>query len=120
MVATVCLGQPAFFLGTHCTDHGHAQRFGPLHRNQPNPTGGGMKQDGVTFLELVGAVEQILNRHPLQHHRRCRFKINAFRYLDCHAGRQIAHLGVRPGRSSRIGNPVTDLEILDATPDPGD
>ena len=51
-------------------DHGRAEVARPLAGDQPDAAGGRMDQHGVAGADLVGAPQQVLGGHALEHHRR--------------------------------------------------
>ena len=58
--------QRGLFVGADATDQARAQRFGPLAGDQPNSAGGGMEQEHLTRLHVVGLAQQVVHRQPFE------------------------------------------------------
>ena len=76
-----------------------------------------MEQDEVPGLHRIGAAEQELDRHALQHHSGGRLEIDRIRQLDQALGRVVAEGGIGAVRGRAIGDAVARLELGDAGPD---
>src|SRR5207302_4558152 len=68
----VGLRQRGFFVGADSADQGHAERAGPLARDQSHPACRGMEENGFAAFQREGLTKQILDREAFQHQRRRR------------------------------------------------
>ena len=117
MVAAMGLGEFGFLVAADGADDGRTQRLGPLARDEADPAGRGMEQDGVAFLDLVGLPDQVLGRHALEHHRGRLLIGDAVRQHDQAIRRHDPHLRIGALGAARIGNAITDLYVSDARTD---
>ncbi len=76
-----------------------------------------MEKDGVARLDPVGRAEQVLDRHPLQHHAGRLCIADGVGELDQAMRRNDALLGISTGRQSGIGDPVADRYFADTGAD---
>ena len=111
MVAAMVAGQFRFLPAADGADDGRAQMLGPLAKDQPDPAGGGVDQDGISFLDPVGLAQEVADSHTLEHHRRRGLVRDAGRNLHHPVGRDQAFLRIGAKRRGRIGHPVADLEV---------
>jgi hypothetical protein len=72
-----------------------------------------MEQHPLAGLHGKAAVQQVLHGHALQEHRRGLLVADPVGYLDQPACRQVAQVGVGPGRAAGIGHPVAHLDLGD-------
>ena len=70
-----------------------------------------MNEDGVTGLDFVGALEQILRGHALQHHRRTLLERKAIGQIHQAVGGHEAHFGVGADRPGGIGHAIALFDI---------
>ena len=117
MVAAMSLGEFGFLVAADGADDGRAQRLGPLARDEADPAGRGMEQDGVAFLDLVGLPDEVLGRHALEHHRGRLLIGDAVRQHDQAIRRHDPLLGIGAVGAARIGDAVADLHVGDARAD---
>jgi hypothetical protein len=92
-------------------DDGDAQRLGPLHRDQPDTPGSGVKEYRLAALQLVGPPEQVLHRHSLEHHGGRGFEVDGPRQL--HQDLRRHHAGFRIGsrRTACEGHAISHLHL---------
>ena len=116
VVRAMCYGELLLFFGRDNADDVGAEVFGPLTENEPDAAGGGMNDDHVTIAHAVGAMEQILRRHALQHHRRRLIGFDRVRQDDDPIGGHVATLGVG-SKDAAVGDTVTRLDVDHAAAD---
>ena len=68
MVRAMGTRQCGFGFRTHRPDHSRTQRLTPLAEDKTDPAGCCVNEDRVTPLHSIGLFQQVLRRHPLQHH----------------------------------------------------
>jgi hypothetical protein len=117
MIAAMSLRELRLLVIADGSDDGCAQRLGPLARDEANPTGCRMEQDGVAFLDHVGLPDEVLSRHALEHHRGRLLIGDAVRKHDQAIRRHDPHLRIGALRAARIGNAITDIYVGDAWAD---
>ena len=71
-----------------------------------------MEEDGLARLHRVGAAQEILHRHALEHHRRGGLVVDAVRDLDDVRGGHQADFGVSAHGRGGVGDAVADRQIL--------
>ncbi len=99
----------------------HAERLQPLAGDEPDASGRRMKDDGVARLHLVKALDQILDGHPLEHHRGGLLGRDAVGNLHDARRRDVARFTVAADRlqrrAARVDDAVAGLELGDAVAD---
>jgi hypothetical protein len=117
MITAMSLGEFGFLIAADGADDGCAQSLGPLARDQSNPAGSGMEQDGVAFLDLVGLPDEVLGGHALEHHRGRLLIGDAIRQHDQAIRRHDPLFGIGALGPTRVGDAVADLYVCDARTD---
>ena len=110
MVAAVGAGESGFFIAADGTDDGGAQVFRPLTKDRADAAGGGMNKNGITLLDAIGAADQIMGGHALEHHGGGLAIVDAVRQGDKAVRRYQPFLGVGARRQAGVGDPLADLE----------
>ena len=114
MIAAVGRGQLRLPVRAHGADHGRAEVLRPLTRDEPDAAGRGVDQDGVARLHLIGAVQQVVGSHALEHHGRGGLVGDVVGQGDQTVGRYQPGLGIGADRRCRIGDAVAGLDLADA------
>ena len=108
MVVAVVERQLPLLRGAGRADDRGAERLGPLAEEEPDTAGGRVtEQDGVGT-DVVDLSEQVLHRHPLEHHRGRDPLVDLVRQADESVRRDDHPLGVGPHRPASVGHPVAD------------
>ena len=110
VVAAELLGQCGFFRASGRADHGAVEGLGPLASQQPDTSGGGVKQKSLSSLKRICPVKQVLDRHALEHDRGRGFIANRRRQNDGNGCRKVAQFAVGSGRSGGISHAVAGME----------
>ena len=108
MRRTVRTGEFRLLLGRDHADDRRAEVLRPLAKDQPHAAGGGMHHDRVAGLHRIGAADQVLRRHALQHHRRGGLEIDAVGHLHQTVGGDHP-LGRIAAQRAGIGDAVAGL-----------
>ena len=95
----------------HSTDDRDAERLEPLHREQSDAAGSGGPQHGITGLDRIGLLDQILNRHALQHHGRALFEADGLRHLDQHTRRHHPRFRIGAVAATGISDAIACLDV---------
>jgi hypothetical protein len=98
--------QCGLFRRSHGPDDRRAQVVQPLAGDEADAPGGGMEQDRVTGLHVIGSANEVFGGHALEHHRRALLGIDGLGQLDQPVGGDHPRLGIGTGRSAGIGNAV--------------
>ncbi len=76
-----------------------------------------MEEDGVARPDPVGRAQQVLDRHPLQHHAGGLSVADRLGELDQAMRRNQPLLGVGTGRQAGVSDPVADGNFVDTGAD---
>ena len=112
VVAAVGAGELRLLVGADGADDRRADGLRPLAGDEADAAGGGVEEDGLARLHRVGAAQEILRRHALEHHRGGGLVVDALRDLDDVRGGHQADLGVGAHGRGRVGDAVADRRIL--------
>src|SRR5262245_16248657 len=106
LVAPVGPGQLGLLVRADGANHGRPERLQPLAGDQPDSAGRRVEQNGLAGPHRVGPPDQVLHRHPLEHHRR-RLSVRDAVW-DPHeaVGRYYSRLGVGARRPAGVSHPV--------------
>jgi len=86
-------------------------RSGPLAGDQPDPAGGGVKENRLPLFQRPDPVKEILHRQTLQHHRRgLLIRDRVGQGADLRGGHDPG-LGIGAGGRGGIGGAVTLLQM---------
>ena len=115
MITAVLAREFGLGLAACGSDDRRAEMLRPLREDEADAASRGMDEDRVALPHLVGAVEQILDGHALQHHGGGRLVGDAFRQLHGN-GRGNVPLGRVAAQRRHVGHAVADAEAGDAVP----
>ena len=115
--APLAFASSAFLVGRGRADHGCAQMFGPLAQDQPHAAGRRVDQHRIARLHPVGAAQQILGGHALEHHAGGGFLGDGGGQLHQPFRRHDAALGIGAVGRAGIADPVADRALGDAVAD---
>src|SRR6185295_7240947 len=110
VVTAILLGEFGLFLGADGPDDGGAEVVRPLACNQANAARGRVYQAHGALLDLVGAVDQVLNGHALEHHAGGLLVGNIVGQFY-RAIRRHQPFGRVAAKRADKGNPIADLEV---------
>ncbi len=117
MIAAMGFGEFRLCGAADGADNGGAELLQPLAGDEPDTAGGGVEENGIAGLYLIGPADQIFRRHALEHHGGSLIVGDPFRELDDTARRHDAVFGIGAGRAGGIGDPVANPDVFDAGAD---
>ncbi len=117
VVTAVGTRQFGLLVAAHRADHGRAQMPRPLAGDQSDSAGGGVQQDGIARLHPVGAPQQVLSGHALQHHGGGGALVDGVGQRHHPVGGDQSDFGVSADRRTGVGHPVAGLEFGHALAD---
>ena len=117
MVAPVRRGDRGFFVRAHCADHGCAEMLGPLAHDQAKAAGGGVNENRIARLHLVGLQQQGSRSHAPDHHRSGTVRIDTVRKRDDARRRDDSHFRIGAFGDAGTGHPIADREAADVRTD---
>ncbi len=114
-MTAIGLGEVGLLLRADGADHVGAEIIRPLAQDEADAARRRMDQHVHAFAHLEGAVQQILDRHALEHHAGGLLIVDRVRQLDGAIRRQVA-FGRIGAERHHIADAVAHLEVGDARP----